>query len=242
MIAGNTNSDPLTGKVALVTGASRGIGAATAVALGEAGADVVITGRNVSALKEVQDRVLEAGANCTTFPLDLTDLDGITRLMHDIGARWGRLDLLVHSAAVLPSASPLFQLTPEIFSEALAVNVAASHALLYNADPLLRRSDKARIVLLTSPIAKFAVPEWSGYAATKAAQEMLFECYAKEVADIANIRVVLINPGAVRTEMRAKAFPEEDPMSVKPPEAVSARIVELFTSDFENLHSENVED
>lgn len=236
------NLGALSGQIALVTGSSRGIGAATAEALAGAGAQVVLTGRDRNALADVERRIRDTGGDCTTIPLELTDSGAITGFAAGIADRWGRLDIFVHSAAVLPAASPVNELAPGIYAEALAVNVGASHELLFSLDGLLRRSEHGRVVLLTSPVAKFAVPEWSGYASTKAAQEMLFECYGKEADGSSNVRVALINPGAVRTEMRAKAFPDEDPLSVKPPEAVAIHITELLIAGFDNLLAESVPD
>ncbi len=231
---------PFEGQIALVTGASRGIGAATAEALAAQGAHVVLTARDVKALEAIEQRIFEAGGSATLAPVDLKETDGLTRLAGAIAERWGQLDILVHSAAVLPQATAVVDLDQKALSEAFNVNALASHALLYSFDRLLRRSPDARVLLLTSPVARHAAAYWAGYAATKAAQEMLFECYALEVRNVSKVRVALVNPGAVRTAMRAKAFPGEDPQSVPPPEAVAERLAALLGEQFASPYREDV--
>lgn len=228
------------GQLALVTGASRGIGAATAVALAGEGAHVVLTGRDAQALEAIEQQIFEKGGSATIAPVDLAETDGIARLAAAIAERWGKLDVLVHSAAVLQQATAVADIDQAGFGKALTVNVLASQALIARLDPLLRRSDNARVVLLTTTTAREARAYWGSYAASKAAQEMLFECYALEVRNVSKVRVALVNPGAVRTAMRAKAYPGEDPASVKPPEVVAERLIALLGEQFSSPHRESV--
>jgi NAD(P)-dependent dehydrogenase (short-subunit alcohol dehydrogenase family) len=234
------NQPEFAGQLALVTGASRGIGAATAVALAAEGAHVVLTGRDTRALEAIEQQIFEAGGNATIAPVDLAETDGIARLAAAIADRWGKLDVLVHAAAVLQQATAVADIDQTGFSKALTVNVLASQTLIARLDPLLRRSDDARVVLLTTTTAHEARAYWGSYAASKAAQEMLFECYALEVRNVSKVRVALVNPGAVRTAMRAKAYPGENPASVKPPEVVAERLIALLGEQFASPHRESV--
>lgn len=234
------SAQPFEGQLALVTGASRGIGAATALALAGAGAHVVLTGRDTAALEGIEQQIFDAGGSATIAPIDLAEVDGIARLAAAIADRWGKLDILVHSAAVLQQATAVADIDQAGFSKALSVNVLASQALIARFDKLLRLSSDARVVLLTTTVARAARAYWGSYAASKAAQEMLFECYALEVRNISKIRVALVNPGATRTAMRAKAYPGEDPLSVKPPEAVAKRLIALLGEQFASPHHESV--
>ena len=223
---------PFEGQLALVTGASQGIGAATAEALAAAGAHVVLTARDTKALEAVEQRIHDAGGLATIAPLDLTEPDGIARLATAIGQRWRALDILVMNAAVLPQLSSVTDVDPKALGSALTVNVLATQALLAAFDPMLRNSKDARVVGLTSGVAKTPRAYWGAYAATKAAFEVLLDCYAAETKNIASVRVAIVNPGATRTAMRARAYPGEDPASVKPPEAVAARLVTLLGESF----------
>ncbi len=232
---------PLAGRLALVTGASRGIGAATAEALAAAGAHVVLTGRDVKALESVEDRIHEAGGSSTIAPMDLAESDSVARLASAVSGRWDALDYLVISAAYLPTLTPVAQIDPKQFSQALTVNVLATQALIAGFDPMLKRADNARIVGLTSSVGATPRAYWSAYGASKAAFENLLESYAQEVEKLSNIRVAIVDPGATRTAMRAKAYPGEDPKTVKPPEVVAERIVALCQSDFTTVHRERVE-
>ena len=231
---------PLEGKLALVTGASKGIGAASAVALAEAGAHVVLTGRDVRALEAVEDRIHETGGQSTIAPVDLAESDGIARLASAIAGRWDKLDILVISAAYLPILTPVTQIDGKQFSQAITTNLIAPQALLAAFDPMLKRADAARVIGLTSSVGTSPRPYWSAYATTKAAFENLLDSYAEEVERISKVRVAILDPGATRTEMRAKAYPGEDPQSVKSPEVVAARIVELLRQDFETRYRERV--
>jgi len=232
---------PMDNRLALVTGASKGIGAATATALASAGAHVVLTGRDVRALEKVEDSIHEAGGASTIAPVDLAESDGIARLASAIGSRWDRLDYLVLSAAYLPTLTPVTQIDGKQLSQALTVNFLASQALLANFDPLLKRADAGRVIGLTSSVGASPRAYWSAYASTKAAFDNLLESYAQEVEKISKVRVAVLDPGATRTEMRAKAYPGEDPKTVKAPEEVAKRLVELLVNDFEGFHRERVE-
>lgn len=233
---------PLAGRLALVTGASKGIGAATAQALAEAGAHVVLTGRDVRALEAIEDSIHAAGGGSTIAPVDLSEPDGVARLASAIAGRWDKLDFLIVSAAYLPALTPVTQIDGKQLSQALTINFLATQTLLANFDPLLKRADAGRVVGLTSSVGASPRAYWSAYGATKAAFDNLLEAYAQEVAKISQVRVALIDPGATRTAMRAKAYPGEDPQTVKPPEAVATRIVDLLVNGFDAFHRERIEE
>ena len=224
---------PLAGRIALVTGASRGIGAATARALADAGAHVVLTARTEAGLTEVEETIHKAGGSATIAPLDLTESGHIERLAEAIGARWGRLDILVHNAAVLGVLSPLSHVRDKDWAPVVDINITASFHLLRAFDGLLRASPAGRLVALTSSVARQPRAYWGPYAASKAALETLVDCYAEEVQNITHVRCAIVNPGATRTGMRAAAFPGENPETLKPPEAVGLAITRLLIDDFE---------
>ena len=228
------------GQVALVTGASRGIGAAAARALAAEGAHVVLTARDAGALEAVEQAIFEAGGSATIAPLDLAEGDGIARLAGAVASRWAALDILVHCAAVLPELTPVTDIDQAALARAVSTNLMATQALIARFDPLMRRSKDARMVYLTTRVASAPRAFWGAYAASKAAAEMLVDCYAQEVKNISKIRVAIVDPGATRTAMRAKAYPGEDPASVKPPEAVAGRLVELLGEQFASPHRERV--
>ncbi len=230
----------LIGQIALVTGASRGIGAAVAEALAVAGAHVLLTGRDTKALEVVEERIFAAGGSATIAPVDLTDSDGIARLAAAIATRWAKLDVLVHAAAVLPQLTPVNDIDAGAFSKALTANALATHALIAACNPLLRASDDARLVYLTSSVATAPRAYWGAYAASKAAAEVLVDCYAQEVRNISSVRVAIVDPGATRTAMRAKAYPGEDPASVKLPGVVADRVVAMLGEQFASPHREKV--
>lgn len=227
-----TDTASLQGRIALVTGASRGIGAATAMALAREGAHVVLTGRDVKALEAVEDAIHDTGGSSTIAPLDLSEQDGIPRLAAAVAQRWDKLDVLVINAAYLPTLTPVTQVDPKQLGQALTVNVLATQAFLAAFDPLLKRAGHARVIGLTSSVGTAPRAFWSAYAASKAAFETLLDCYALEVEKLGDTRVAIVDPGATRTAMRAKAYPGEDPASVKPPEDVAALIVGLVQKDF----------
>jgi NAD(P)-dependent dehydrogenase (short-subunit alcohol dehydrogenase family) len=235
-----SDDKPLSGRIALVTGASRGIGAAIAQALGEAGAHVVLTARDVKMLEGIEDSIHHAGGTATIAPIDLTEPDGVPRLAAAIAQRWEKLDILVLNAAFLPSLTPVTQIEPKQFGQAMTVNVLAAQALIAACDPLLKRAGHARVIGLTSSVGSVPRAYWGAYAATKAAFEVLLDCYAAEVEKLGDTRVAIVDPGATRTTMRARAYPGEDPASVKPPEVVAARIAALVTEDFPTRHRERI--
>jgi len=232
---------PLSGQLALVTGASRGIGAATAIALARAGAHVILTARTVKALEEIEDQIHAFGGNSTIAPLDLAEPDGIARLAAAIANRWDRLDILVINAAVLPQLGPVTQVDPKAFTQAITVNLLATQALLAAFDPLLKRSERGRIIGLTSSVGAQPRPYWGAYGATKAAFDTLLAAHAQEVERISEIKVAIVDPGATRTKMRANAYPGEDPNTVKAPEVVADRLIALVQEDFSSPYRERVE-
>jgi NAD(P)-dependent dehydrogenase (short-subunit alcohol dehydrogenase family) len=232
---------PLAGRIALVTGASRGIGAATARALAAAGAHVILVARKVRALEEVEDAIHAAGGTATIAPLDLTEPDAVSRLASAVAGRWNALDILVLCAAYLPDLTPTAQIDPRQFNQALLTNVVATQALIAGFDPMLRRAEAGRIIGLTSSVGTNPRPYWGAYGATKAAFENLLAAYAGEVERLGALRVAIIDPGATRTEMRQRAFPGEDPQTVKPPEVVAERLVALLAEGFDNLHRERID-
>ncbi len=223
----------LSGRIALVTGASRGIGAATARALAAAGAHVILTARTSAGLEEVEEAIHQTGGTATIAPLDLADGPSVRKLAEAVASRWPALDLLVHSAGTLGSLTPVPHLDEKEFARTVATNIIATQHLVAAFDPLLRHSQAGRLVALTTGVATTPRAYWAGYAATKAAMESLLLCYAAEVASITQIRVALVNPGATRTRMRALAYPGEDPATLKPPEVVGDAIAALIERDFE---------
>jgi NAD(P)-dependent dehydrogenase (short-subunit alcohol dehydrogenase family) len=224
---------PLLGRLALVTGASRGIGAATAKGLGAAGAHVVLTARTEGGLAEVEDAIHATGGTATIAPLDLTDGEAVDRLAQAIGGRWNQLDILVLNAAMLGDLSPLPHMPPKQFERIMALNVTAQWRLLRAADPLLRASPWGRVIGVTSSVARNPRAYWGPYAASKAALETLIATYGEEVKNLSPIRTAILNPGATRTAMRASAFPGENPDTVKPPEDIAEMVVQLLIEDFE---------
>lgn len=230
----------LSGKIALVTGASRGIGAATAQALAKAGAHVIVTGRDAKALEGVEQAIHEAGGTATIAPMDLLESDAIARLAEAVAGRWGRLDVLVINAGILPTLMPVVDIDQKALGKAVSTHLLATQALLGSFDPLLRKSEAGRVIGLTTSVATRPRAYWGAYAATKAAQEVLLDCYAQEVANISKVKVAIVNPGATRTAMRAKAYPGEDPKSVKEPSVVADAVVALLDGDFPSPHRMSV--
>jgi len=219
-------SKPLADRIALVTGSSRGIGAATALKLAQAGAHVVAVARTVGGLEELDDAIRAAGGSATLVPGDLKDFAAIDRLAGALAERYGRLDVLVGNAGILGPLSPLGHVLPQAWDDVLAVNVTANWRLIRSLDPLLRQSDAGRAIFVTSGISRKVVPYWGAYAASKAALDMLVGIYAAEVAHTA-VRVNLFNPGPTRTFMRREAFPGEDPAKQTPPEAHAEALIRL---------------
>ncbi len=225
-------------RIALVTGASRGIGRAAAVALALSGAHVVALARTQGGLEELDDEIralrpTEPGAT-TLVPMDLRDFAAIDRLGEALYRRWGRLDAFVGNAGALGLLSPLHHLDPKTWDEVIAVNVTANWRLIRSLDPLLRRSAAGRIAFMTSGAASRAELRayWGLYATSKAALDALARTYAAETVNISNIRVMLINPGPLRTRMRATAMPGEDPLTLRAPEELAPKIVEICSPDW----------
>ena len=235
------NSGALSGRIALVTGASRGIGAATARALGAAGAHVILTARTAGGLEEVDEAIHAEGGSATIAPLDLTENDSIARLASAIQGRWPALDLMVLNAATLGTLSAVPAIDPKDFARMLTLNVSAQAALLTAFDPSLRAAKAAQVIGLTSSVAQSPRAYWGMYGASKAAFENLLLSYGEEMRNLSSVRVALLDPGATRTAMRARAFPGEDPLTVKAPEVVADRIVALAAAGFETGHFERVE-
>jgi NAD(P)-dependent dehydrogenase (short-subunit alcohol dehydrogenase family) len=188
----------------------------------------------------VEERIHATGGQATIAPLDLTEPDAIARLATAVGTRWPALDILVLSAAILPQLTPVVDIDQTSFGKALTTNVLATQAILARFHPLLRRSSDARVIGLTSGVAAGPRAYWGAYAASKAAFEVLLDCYAQETRAVAKLRVAIVNPGATRTKMRSSAYPGEDPASVKPPEVVAQRLVALLGEAFSSPHRETL--
>jgi len=225
------SSKPLSERIALVTGASRGIGAATAEALADAGAHVFLVARSSSALEEVEERIHDAGGSATIAPLDLTQGEAIGKLAGAVAERWQKLDVLVLNAAMLGSLTPVQDIDPKEYSRLLSINLLANQALIAAFDPLLKKADQADVVALTSSVGGEPRAFWGAYGSSKAALESLLGAYADETDYLGRIKVHIVDPGATRTRMRANAFPGEEPESVKAPEVVARAIVERLSAD-----------
>ena len=227
-------SEELAGQVALVTGASRGIGEAIAEALAARGAHVVITARTAGGLEELEDSIHEAGGSATIAPLDLTDGDSIARLASAMAERWQKLDMLVLNAAMLGTLTPVGAIDGKEFNKLLTLNLIAQQALIANFDPLLRKSDSGRLVALSSSVAREPRAYWGAYAASKAAFETLITSYGAEMRNISTVRTAILDPGGTRTQMRARAYPGEDPQSIKEPAAVGAFVAQWMVDGFDS--------
>lgn len=234
-------TDMLKDTLALVTGASRGIGAATARALASAGAHVILTARTAGGLEEVEDAIHAVGGSATIAPLDLTDGDRIARLAQAVTERWGALDTLVMNAAMLGSLGPVPAIDGKEFARVMTLNVTAQQALIAAFDLLLRKSNRARVIGVTSSVAARPRAYWGAYGASKAAFETLLAAYGEEMRNVSRVRTAILDPGATRTQMRARAYPGEDPASVKEPGVVADAIVELVASDFETGHRAKID-
>ncbi len=221
-----SNATPdLAGKIALVTGASRGIGRAAAVALAGAGAHVLALARTVGGLEDLDDEISKSGGKASLIPADLTEFDTIDQLGPALAKRFARLDILVLNAGVLGELAPLTDISPKAWRRVFDTNVEANWRLLRALDPLLRASGSARVIFLTSKIGgEIARPFWGAYAASKAALEMLAKTYAEETRQ-AGIRVAIIDPGAMRTKMRAEAMPGEKPETLPDPSEIAPLIL-----------------
>jgi NAD(P)-dependent dehydrogenase (short-subunit alcohol dehydrogenase family) len=218
----------LAGRIALVTGASRGIGKAAAIGLAAEGAHVICLARTVGGLEAADDAIKKAGGTATLVPLNIRDFEALDRLGATIFERWGKLDAFFGNAGSLGVLTPLAHLDPKVFQELIEVNVTANWRLIRSLDPLLRQSDAGRALFVTSGAARKHTPFWGGYGMAKAALESLALTYAEECATT-RVKANLLSPGAVRTGMRAKAMPGEDPKTLPPPEALVPLIVELLS-------------
>lgn len=216
----------LEGRIALVSGASRGIGAAVAKRYALEGAHVVLVARTVGGLEEVDDAIRAQGGAATLVPLDLAEATKIDELGARLFERFGKLDILVGSAGTLGVLTPLTHMDPPVWDRVMAVNLTANWRLLRSMDPLLRRSDAGRAIFVTSGVTRGVFPFWGAYAVSKAALETLVRTYAAEVGEF-GVRANIVDPGVVRTDMRAQAFPGEDPMTLPPPEAITEAFVAL---------------
>ncbi|HEU0097103.1 MAG TPA: SDR family NAD(P)-dependent oxidoreductase [Rhizomicrobium sp.] len=221
----------LEGRIALVTGASRGIGRASAIALAKAGAHVILVARTVGGLEETDDEIRKLGGTATLVPMNLRDFDAIDRLGASIYERWGRLDALLGNAGVLGVLTPMAHLEPKVFTEVMEVNVTANWRLIRSLDPLLRQSDAGRVLFVTSGAARKHIPYWGAYALSKSALEILALTYAAE-CEKTNVRVNLINPGPMRTLMRQKAMPGEDPEYLIKPDEMAYKVVEMLSPGY----------
>ena len=222
---------PLADRVAVVTGASRGIGRAAALGLAAAGAHVVAIARTVGGLEELDDEIRAAGGAATLVPMNLTDYAAIDRLGGAIFERWGRLDILLGNAAVLGVVTPLGHLSPKVFEELMAINVTANWRLIRSLDPLLRQSEAGRVLFLTTDEAERCRPYWGAYSASKAALQVLARTYAGELKGT-RVAVNLFDPGPVRTRLRAQGRPGEEPGTVPAPETVVPEIVRLVSPGY----------
>ena len=221
----------LEGKVALVTGASRGLGYATALHLAKEGAHIIATARTRGGLEELDDAVKAAGSTATLVPMNLTDYQAIDRLGAAIFERWKKLDVLVGNAGTLGKLTPLAHIDPKVWDDAMATNLTANYRLIRSMDALLQAAPAGRAIFVTSGLAQKCFPYWGTYSVGKAALEALVRTYAGEVATT-NLRVNCFSPGATRTKMRATAMPGEDPETLPTPEEVSAQMVEMCLPEF----------
>jgi NAD(P)-dependent dehydrogenase (short-subunit alcohol dehydrogenase family) len=222
---------PLADRIALVTGASRGIGRAAALALAGSGAHVIAVARTQAALEQLDDEIrATTGARATLVPMDLANGHGIDELGLAIHQRHGRLDILVHAAAILGGLTPVAHIDPPQFDEVVAVNLTAAYRLIRSLEPLLRQSDCGRAIVLTTGVAARPRAFWGAYAATKAGLEALVRCWADEI-ETTPVRAVLLDPAVMRTRMRAEAFPGEDPETLPDPAEIGPMIVELAQAE-----------
>jgi NAD(P)-dependent dehydrogenase (short-subunit alcohol dehydrogenase family) len=228
-------SRPLLGRLALVTGASRGIGHAVALELARAGAHIIALARTQGALEELDDAIRSAGSEATLVPCDLKDFDALDRLGAAIYERWKRLDIFIGNAGVLGPVTPLAHVDPPQWEDVLAVNVTANWRLIRSLDLLLRASDAGRALFISSGVAHIAdfKPYWGPYAISKAALEALARTYAAETSTTSKVKVMIVNPGPLRTRMRAAAMPGEDPMTLKTPEDLAPKLLALCSPEWQ---------
>jgi short-subunit dehydrogenase len=231
----------LSGKTALVTGASRGIGAATAEALAAAGAHVILTARTSKGLEAVEERIFEAGGTATIAPMDLIDGDSIGRLAAALSERFKALDILVLNAAMLGTLTPVQTIDPKEFAQLIMLNLTAQQALVAAFNPMLRSAEAGQVIGLTSSVGQTPRAYWGAYGASKAAFETLLGAYSEEYRNIGRVKVAIVDPGATATQMRAQAFPGEDAKALKSASVVGARIAALVSEGFENGHRERID-
>ncbi|WP_273717569.1 MULTISPECIES: SDR family NAD(P)-dependent oxidoreductase [Bartonella] len=220
----------LHGCVALVTGASRGIGYYLALELAARGAHIIALARTVSGLTELDNQIREKGAHATLVPLDLHHMENIDALALSIAKRWKKLDIIVANAGILGTLSPIAHIENAVFEDVFQINLFSQWRLMKAVEPLLRESDAGRAILLSSSVAHVARPFWGAYAASKAALEMIARCWAEELKQTP-IKINCVNPGATRTAMRAEAMPGEDPQTLPSPQEVAKKIVHLLSPD-----------
>ena len=231
MAASGNDSRPLAGRVAVVTGASRGIGRAAALALAAEGVHIVAVARTVGALEELDDEIKKFGSAATLVPLDLTDYPALDRLGAAVHQRWGKLDMLLGNAGLLGAVTPIAHIEPKVFESVMAVNVTANWRLIRSLDPLLRQSDAGRALFVTSDVTRRFPAYWGAYAVSKAALDGLVRTYAAEIRQT-TATANLFNPGRLRTRMRAQAVPGEDPMTLKTPEEAAPDIVRMLSPSY----------
>lgn len=222
------------GRLALVTGAGRGIGAAIAEALAVEGAHVILTARTAAELEAVEERIHAAGGAATIAPMDLAASDSVARLALAVSGRWDALDMLVLNAAMLGTLGPVAQIDGKEFNKLLTLNLLAQQALIAAFDPMLRQSQAGRVLAVTSSVGAGPRAYWGAYGASKAALETLVLAYGQEVGNVTPIKVAIVDPGSTATQMRARAFPGEDPATLKAPGVVAEAVVALLKSDFES--------
>jgi NAD(P)-dependent dehydrogenase (short-subunit alcohol dehydrogenase family) len=225
-------TQPLDGRITLVTGASRGIGYAAAKALAAAGSHIIALARTQGGLEALDDEIKEAGGTCSLVPMDLREADNIDRLGGLLNERYGRLDGLFCNAGVLGDITPANHVTPKDWMQILDVNMTAPYRLIRSLDPLLRESDAGRAVFVTSSVARAPRAYWGAYAASKAGMEVFVRSWAEEIEQITNIRANLLNPGGTDTQMRAKAVPGEDRSTLPKPSDLAPLIVEMLSPDY----------
>jgi NAD(P)-dependent dehydrogenase (short-subunit alcohol dehydrogenase family) len=221
----------LEGRIALVTGASRGLGASAAVALAKEGAHIIATARTEGGLTELDDQIKAVGGSATLVPLDIKDYAGIDRLGAAIFERWKKLDILIGNAGILGKLTPMAHVEPKVWDDVMAVNVTANYRLIRSLDPLLRQSDAGRAVFVSSGLAHKCWAYWGPYSISKAALEAIVKTYAAEI-NTTTARANCFSPGATRTKMRATAMPGEDPLSLPHPDDVAAQIIPMCLPDF----------
>jgi NAD(P)-dependent dehydrogenase (short-subunit alcohol dehydrogenase family) len=221
------------GRIALVTGASRGIGAAIAEKLASEGAHVVLTARTAKDLETVEQRIFDSGGSATIAPLDLIETGSIDRLAAALRERWGKIDFMVLNAAMLGTLSPVPVIDAAEFNRVLTLNLLSQQAMIASFDDLLRASDAGRLIVMTSSVGSKPRAYWGAYGASKAALENLALSYAEEVQNLSRVKIAIVDPGKTRTKMRASAYPGEDPATLKQPSVVAEAIAELLISDFD---------